>query len=1232
MEVFIRGIPYHATERDVVNVLEPALIGIGILASSVRVFSPKQRSDRRTKLATLTLPTEEAGHQFLRRFGQAQNDGSPPVQLWVSNCKISCVRSNKTPELLLVKSLAKEQQDKKLKNSRRTQPITPSKLTKSYSISSIQCGIWSPQSTNVPIFEEYYSKKVDGKLVFKQKGAEVEFEDNELDVFDPETLGPKLRRNFGTIRINKTISILYPTVSSIIASGTKSARVLFTLARAPRMYRKIVTEGTPAPNNGFDPEMSNLINLFLQSSMSDEEEFRTERTSSLDEAHACFAPFAFVYQFYLTKVGDLNFLKQLSGKGSVPEINSRRTVIKPDVASLFVSSFRKLTEILLAEFDFPIAFQLNALCANGILPPYAILPLVPAVSELVIRFGATQAAGIMQMFVRSVTSVDPLGEIDGLSYNNLFEVLKSCIVDYERLNPHSSSADSAAEEAGMTYIYHSTITPAGCYFYGPTLEMQNRVLRKYPQDHGSFLRVFFGDEDGDQLLFEHSVAQHLIYDGQFRNYLSPSGSGIVIAGRPFQFLGFSSSSLRASSCWFMAPFIFNGVYLDAARIIENLGDFSRITCPGRCAARIGQAFSDTVGSIEVPHHSEIEIGDIERNGRCFSDGVGKISQEMLEVIWTGSEKLAKSKSTVFQIRFAGAKGVVALDTRLQGSQLCLRPSMIKFRGSTDRNIEICATPGWLPMVLNRPLIKVLEDLKVKKETFMDLQRDAINELRDSTRSAHLAANFLKRHRVAPASIKLPWMIESLHNIKLNFREDQFLERAFELALLTALRDLKHRARIPVPNGVTLIGIVDETGFLKEGEIYCPYRFDDNEEGLVEGHVLVTRSPVHHPGDVQMARAVSHIPENSPLGALKNVVVFSQHGNRDLPSKLAGGDLDGDLYNIIYDPRFSLGRVYSPAEYARVPHQDLGRSVNQNDIVDFLVDFMQNNILGLISTRHLIISDGAKDGVNHPDCLKLAEMASIAVDFPKTGIKVDKTQLPRGGRVRPDFMAPGPRVLIEKNRAIAEMEIEEEDEEDRNTEIKYYESEKVLGHLYRAIDEKKFIHEVKAELKGSGRTGAANVSDGVWQYLEENIPPVYDWTERLREAEQIKESYEKAILNLMHNFSDTPWSGNISEVEVFIGSIVGREKQTQRQKDASISMKEEFEWLVASIINSIKGDQDGQADIFGIGMACLFLCRSDGERVGPQNGLQSFAWVVTSALLTELDKHQKEMKGLKKYGR
>lgn len=108
---------------------------------------------------------------------------------------------------------------------------------------------------------------------------------------------------------------------------------------------------------------------------------------------------------------------------------------------------------------------------------------------------------------------------------------------------------------------------------------------------------------------------------------------------------------------------------------------------------------------------------------------------------------------------------------------------------------------------------------------------------------------------------------------------------------------------------------------------------------------------------------------------------------------------------------------------------------------------------------------------------------------------------------------------------------------------------------------------------------------------------------------------------MHTYSDTPWKGNnISEVEVFIGRIVGNERQTKRQKEESAALKEEYEGLVWSVMDSIKG-QCGE-DALAVGMACLYLCKKDRETPGPQNGLQSFAWVAASLMLTEMDKIQK----------
>ena len=78
--------------------------------------------------------------------------------------------------------------------------------------------------------------------------------------------------------------------------------------------------------------------------------------------------------------------------------------------------------------------------------------------------------------------------------------------------------------------------------------------------------------------------------------------------------------------------------------------------------------------------------------------------------------------------------MISLDTRLEGDALCLRPSMIKFP-SPSFNVEICGA-GFkpLPMYLNRQLIKILEDLGVKPEAFMNLQNKAVDELRRITES------------------------------------------------------------------------------------------------------------------------------------------------------------------------------------------------------------------------------------------------------------------------------------------------------------------------------------------------------------------------------------------------------------------------------------------------------------------------------------------------------------------
>lgn len=150
--------------------------------------------------------------------------------------------------------------------------------------------------------------------------------------------------------------------------------------------------------------------------------------------------------------------------------------------------------------------------------------------------------------------------------------------------------------------------------------------------------------------------------------------------------------------------------------------------------------------------------------------------------------------------------------------------------------------------------------------------------------------------------------------------------------------------------------------------------------------LVTRAPALHPGDMRIATGVK-VPESSPLRHLSNCIVFSQQGTRELPSQLSGGDLNGDRFHILYDPRLALLKVEHAADYTPVTPHDLGRPVETKDRADFFINHMKIDNLGQISNKHKIRADKFERETKHSDCKDLARHASKAVDFSKSGVPV-----------------------------------------------------------------------------------------------------------------------------------------------------------------------------------------------------------------------------------------------------
>ena len=85
------------------------------------------------------------------------------------------------------------------------------------------------------------------------------------------------------------------------------------------------------------------------------------------------------------------------------------------------------------------------------------------------------------------------------------------------------------------------------------------------------------------------------------------------------------------------------------------------------------------------------IPDIERNGYTFTDGVGYISPQLALYV---AKKYNFSHVSAFQIRIAGAKGVLMVKDELEGKHIQLRKSQIKFP-SDDLTLNVirCSTYG-----------------------------------------------------------------------------------------------------------------------------------------------------------------------------------------------------------------------------------------------------------------------------------------------------------------------------------------------------------------------------------------------------------------------------------------------------------------------------------------------------------------------------------------------------------
>jgi hypothetical protein len=188
---------------------------------------------------------------------------------------------------------------------------------------------------------------------------------------------------------------------------------------------------------------------------------------------------------------------------------------------------------------------------------------------------------------------------------------------------------------------------------------------------------------------------------------------------------------------------------------------------------------------------------------------------------------------------------------------------------------------------------------------------------------------------------------------------------------------------------------------------------------------------------------------------------------------------------------------------------------------------------MISNRHLCIADLHDLGPECEDCLSLAEFASHAVDFPKTGTAVDFDKLPRPpGRLKPDFLST-------------------EVTDTSSPDSSFYPSKKILGQLYRRVplkvDEPDYLDPSFGPV----------ITDALHRLRTDRLglPSIFDLDKELLQAmDDLMDLYvtELQFIAKAHTLSKHP-NQKLTEAELVSGTIQAKWGDHHKRRDTVASM-------------------------------------------------------------------------------
>ncbi|EJD75145.1 CBR-RRF-1 protein [Loa loa] len=663
----------------------------------------------------------------------------------------------------------------------------------------------------------------------------------------------------------------------------------------------------------------------------------------------------------------------------------------------------------LRSLSFGLEYLIAALLSRGAVVKDQLLRSIESRNQFlmhVVDSYEQDEAITLEVLERLINMVDEMKNIPPLisAFDNIH---KSIFVKKDLLAEiHERSANE-----GFQRVRKAVITPTRMLLVVPELLMGNRVLREFDEHGDRALRIQFRDDDGTHLR-RNKVGSYII-ETTVHNCLL---HGIYISNSHFVYLASSNSQMRDNGCYFFN----DGDDGRVGKIREKLGKFDRTNIP-KLMSRMGQCFTQSKESDVVLKRKKYNktydvIGGKDSCGEpfIFSDGVGKLSEDFAERI-AKDLGLNKCVPSCFQFRLRGLKGVLSVDPALRQRRLwaecndvedknrktekvndldvLFRPSQDKFHAPRKEMIEIVKYSSPTPVCLNRPFINILD--QVSDMQGFDVHRRIVHRIHGllDRQLLQLSDALMSENKCRERLAEFPRRINVQYlSLARGFTLTQ--EPFFRGLLIASVRFtlqkqlFKEQIQIPANLGRTMFGILDETGLLQYGQVFV--QFTNNvslktpskaaAKTIVKGPVLITKNPSIVAGDVRVFEAID-LPE---LRHLVDVVVFPQHGPRPHTDEMAGSDLDGDEYSVIWDDQMLFDHNEEPMDFSKLvrPPDLLEEDEVVREMRRFYVKYIMQDSVGVIANAFLANSD--MFGIASDICTSIAEKHSQSVDFPKTG--------------------------------------------------------------------------------------------------------------------------------------------------------------------------------------------------------------------------------------------------------